>query len=132
MANGAVYSARDRALDHIGKALESREADMTRPPSAEALGYITSIAARDNLSADEVNAALSKYGNNHTAAKAIYAAAVRSGHKYIDTTTETAKAVSSLRNMAAQVERNFSPVSIGGASEGQRWVVKQSLSGRKL
>ena len=128
-ANGAVYAARDRALSSIEKALDAREAQLTKPPSAEALAYITSIAARDNLTADELQAAMDKYGkNNHTAAKAILGAAKRSGH-LVDDVTEVERDIAWLRNLAATTERAFSPFSISDGNSWTRWAAKQSFKG---
>lgn len=127
-ANGAVYAARDRALSSIEKALDAREAQLTKPPSAEAVAYITAISARDNLTADELQAAMDKYGSNHTAAKAILGAAKRSGHM-VDDVTEVERDIAGLRNLAANTERAFSPFSISDGNSWTRWAAKQSFRG---
>lgn len=123
-ASNAVYTQRDNAMNAIRAALASREAELTEAPSAEAVNYLAAIAGRENMSADEIGAALDRYGNTHAAQKAILCAAQRSGVSLTDTRTETERDIAALRELAAKVEREFSPLKFGNMSEGKRWLIK--------
>ena len=129
-ANNAVYAERDRAMNAINTALASREAELTEAPNAEAVNYLAAIANRDDMSADEINAALDRYGKTHTAQKAILSAAKRSGVSFMDTRTDTERDISALRELASTVEREFSPLKIGTVSDGQAWIVKAGMRGQ--
>ena len=129
-AKNAVYAERDRAMNAINTALAAREAELTEAPSAEAVNYLAAIAGRDDLTNDEVNAALDRYGKTHAAQKAIISAAKRSGVAFIDTRTDTERDIAALRDLTAQVEREFSPLKIGTVSDGQAWIVKAAMRGQ--
>lgn len=129
-ANNAVYAERDRAMNAINTALASREAELTEAPSAEAVNYLAAIAGRDDLSNDEINAALDRYGKTHAAQKAIISAGKRSGLTFIDSRTDTEQDIAALRNLAYKVEREFSPLKIGTLSDGQAWIVKADMRGQ--
>lgn len=129
-ANNAVYAQRDSAMNAIKTALASREAELTEAPSAEAVNYLAAIAGRDDLSNDEVNAALDRYGKTHAAQKAIISAGKRSGLAFTDTRTDTEQDIAALRDLASTVEREFSPLKISGTSEGGAWLVKAGMRGQ--
>lgn len=129
-ANNAVYAQRDSAMNAIKTALASREAKLTEAPSAEAVNYLAAIANRDDMSADEINAALDRYGKTHTAQKAILSAGKRSGLAFTDTRTDTEQDIAALRDLASTVEREFSPLKISGTSEGGAWLVKAAMRGQ--
>lgn len=129
-AKSAVYAERDRAMNAINTALASREAELTQAPSAEAVNYLAAISGRDDLSNDEINAALDRYGKTHAAQKAIISAGKRSGLSFIDTRTDTEQDIAALRGLASIVEREFNPLKISGKSEGGAWIIKAGIRGQ--
>lgn len=129
-AKSAVYAERDRAMNAIKTALASREAKLTEAPSAEAVNYLAAIAGRDDMTNDEVNAALERYGNTHAAQKAIISAGKRSGLSFIDTRTDTEQDIAALRDLASTVEREFNPLKISGTSDGGAWIIKAGMRGQ--
>ena len=129
-ANNAVYAQCKNAMNAINTALASREAELTEAPSAEAVNYLASIAGRDDLSNDEINAALDRYGKTHAAQKAIISAGKRSGLSFIDTRTDTEQDIAALRDLAYKVEREFTPLQMNGMSEGRAWIVKADMRGQ--
>ena len=129
-AKSAVYAERDRAMNAIKTALASREAKLTEAPSAEAVNYLAAISGRDDLSNDEINAALERYGNTHAAQKAIISAGKRSGLSFIDTRTDTEQDIAALRDLASTVEREFNPLKISGTSDGGAWIIKAGMRGQ--
>lgn len=130
VATNAVYAERDRAMNAVNAALASREAELTAPPSAEAVNYLASIAGRDDLSDDEVNSALDRYGKTHAAQKAIINAAKRSGVLIVDARTETERDIQALRELAARVEREFSPLKMSAVTDGKAWLIKAGMRGQ--
>lgn len=129
-AANAIYAQRKSAMNAINTALASREAELTQAPSAEAVNYLAAISGRDDLTKDEVNAALGRYGDTHAAQRAIISAAKRSGIHFADTRTQTEKEVAELRDLAYKVEHEFTPLRMNGMSEGMAWIVKAGMRGQ--
>ena len=127
----AIETQRETAMNAINAALASRENDLAAAPSAEAANYLTAISGRDDMSADEVNAALNLYGDTHAARKAILGAAKRSGVSITDATTETERDITALRELAATVEQEFSPLKFRNMSECASWLVKADIMGER-
>ena len=105
-ANSVVYGARERALSAIDREISRVSGDLSTPPSTEAANYIASIAQRNDLSADEVSAALSRY-KDHASQKAIKAAASRSGVNFGSYTQEEIY-LDELRALRGEVDRTYS------------------------
>ena len=128
-ANSAVFSARERALTSVEKAMNEARAELTRAPSSEAVSYLTSIASRNDMTADEINAAMDKYGGNHSVEKALLSAASRSGMHVLDTRTHAEKTIDDLRTMSGKVDRYFTPLNISNTSESGAWLARADIEG---
>lgn len=116
-AQDAVFNARARALDEISREMTVQSRKLTAPPSESAARYIASISGRDDLTADEVRAALDTY-TDHPTQHAVLAAAVRSGLKeYLDEKTETERYIDDIRKAESDVVRFFTPHSVGNATQ---------------
>lgn len=129
-AASAVYTAKERAMSAIESAMGKCEREMTKAPSAETVSFLATIANRDDLSKDEIAAALEHHGATHAAQKAIIAAAKRSGVYLADTRTEQEQDIAALRNLAGQVDSAFLPWRISSSSEANGWFVKMGLRGQ--
>ena len=107
-ADALVGRAADKALGIIDSEIEAAGGALVEAPSAEAVAYVSTIAARSNLSADEVAAGLSRY-RDHASQKAIKAAAVRSGLQQFGGTTAAEDYISDLRSLRDEAfgQRHF-------------------------
>ena len=115
-ARGIVGRAADRALGIIDKEIEEAGGMLVDAPSTEAANYITAIAARDNLTADEVNAGLARY-KDHASQKAIRAAAARSGLRDLAGMTDAEVYLSDLRSLRSDVAKTYTD-GFGNISDG--------------
>ena len=115
-ADALVGRAADKALGIIDSEIEAAGGALVEAPSAEAVAYVSTIAARSNLSADEVAAGLSRY-RDHASQKAIKAAAVRSGLQQFGGTTAAEDYISDLRSLRDDVAKTYT-AGFGGISEG--------------
>ena len=116
-AIGIVRDAGAKALSIIDAELEKAGGALVEAPSAEAANYVLTIAARDNMTADEVQAGLSKY-HDHASQKAIKAAAVRSGLHQFGGLTEAETYVADLRNLRDDVGRTYAPYGFSEITDG--------------
>ena len=128
MAFESIYAHRDAMLEAIDAELKNLDAAMAEAPSPEAAAYVAVIAARDDLTMNEYESAMAAYGGNHAAAKAIYAAAVRSGlHVYSTTPLDEYRAA--LSQAQKMVVGSVGFAEIVGMSDARAEFFAQTLAG---
>ena len=129
-----VESCRNTALNVIDKAIGEVTAALVEPPNEKALGYIMSIQGRDNLSPVEIEAALSVYGGNFAAVKAINSAAVRSGLTIHAATSQLERDYAALNDLRGKVSDFMSYERIAcdddAAHAVSKWVVSDFGEGK--
>ena len=121
-ADGIVHAAGGKALSVIDAELERAGGALVESPTTEAANYVATIAARDNLTVDEVRAALSKY-RDHSSQKAIKAAAKRSGIMDFGNTTEAEVYIDDLRHLREDVDKTFTTFSFADMSDGKASII---------
>ena len=126
-AASEIYQAHDAALSAIDAELAKASRAMTEPPTDEAARFIIAISSRDNLSEDEVMAALDRY-HGHAVEKAILSAASRSGLRGFPTTTAAENDVSDLRELAGAVDRFITPSNIETATDGKSALIENMFT----
>lgn len=119
----SVDIARDDALKAVDKALDEARNAITDAPTDDEARYIVAVAGRDDMTRDEIAAALSRY-KGHAAQHAIRAAAKRSGLKGIGITTEAERRLDALNAIRNAVEKDFAYYSILGSDHAKRGVIK--------
>ena len=129
-ATARVYAHMHAALDKIAEQKEAVKDRLTEPPSYEAAAYAAAIAARNDMTREEITAGLDHY-KDHLTQRAIFAAAKRSG--LIDTIgkTEAEQYGEDLDYMAEQVQRFICPLNISQAAgtEGRQIIERSVLEG---
>lgn len=127
-ANSRVYAIMHRALDAINEQKEAVKDKLIEPPTYEEAAYITAISGRDDLTREEINAALERYGNHNTQ-HAVLMAAKRSGFADYYNKTDAERYSEDLDFMAGQVGRIISPFNIAESTgaEGRQLVERGML-----
>lgn len=115
-AHADIFAARDKALSAIDRETERVMGDLSKAPSTEAANYIAAIAQRDDLSADEVSAALGRY-TDHASQKAIRSAAARSGLRCGSKTLEESY-IDDLRTLRKDVIDTYTPATFEDGTKG--------------
>ena len=125
----SVEMSRKEALEAIEAARKRATDALTEAPTNEEANYILSISGRDDLTENEIAAALNRY-SSHAAQRAIVAAANRSGKKLIVPSgmTEAEREISLLDDLENRVNDNFSLDKIANTSEGGRFVIGNSFT----
>lgn len=113
-AQQSVSIARDDALKVIGKARNEARSILTDAPTDEEARYIVAVQGRDDMTREEVEAALARY-KGHSAQHAIRAAAKRSGLKDIGITTEAERRIEMLDALNDRIGRDFNYYAIVGS-----------------
>lgn len=116
-ARACVNTARARAFNLIDRELNKAQTELVAAPSAEAANYVSSISGRSDLTADEVKAGLSRY-REHSAQKAIRAAAYRSGLKEYAGRTDAETYLADLRTLKDDVSKTYAQQMNGNLSAG--------------
>lgn len=116
-ARACVNAARARALNLIDGELDKAREELAAAPSADAANYVLSISHRSDLTADEIKAGLSRYPE-HSAQKAIRAAAVRSGLNEYAGSTDVELYLSDLRTLKDDVSETYAQQMHGNLSAG--------------
>ena len=113
--SASIGAAREKAMKAITRGMERTQKKLTDAPDSDATNYIVSISQRDDMTADEIEAALSRY-KGHAAQHAIRAAAKRSGVKQYAGPTDAEREMEAYRTLAGKVGEYFSPYAISGPS----------------
>ena len=116
-ARGIVEAARNEAYALLDAEIDAAGGALVEAPCADAANYAAAISARDDMTADEVQAALAKY-KDHASQRAIRAAARRSGLTQYAGATDAETYLADLRDLRADVSRTFDPLSFGNLSDG--------------
>ena len=124
----SVGAARDDALKVIDKEIASARRKMVDAPSADEANYISAISQRDDMTREEVGAALDRY-TSHAAQHAIRAAAKRSGLKDVSLATDVERHIDDLHHLRANVVQEFDYFNILNASPTRRHIVRDSFKG---
>lgn len=127
-AHNRIYANMYRALDVIKEQKEAVKDKLIEPPTYEEAAYITAISGRDDLTREEINAALERYGNHNTQ-HAVLMAAKRSGFPDYYDKTDAERYSEDLDYMAEQVGRLISPFNIpeSAGAEGRQLVERGML-----
>ena len=113
--SAAIGQAREKAMDAITRGLDRAQKKLTDAPTAEAANYIVAISQRDDMTADEIAAALDRY-KGHAAQHAIRAAAKRSGVTQYVGQTDAEREVEAYRALAGAVGQYFTIFAIEGGA----------------
>lgn len=128
MAEQSIYAHRTAMLEAIDAEIENLNAAMAEAPSTDAAAYVAVIASRDDLTQGEYESAMAAYGTNHAAAKAIKAAAHRSG-LYVSAYSPLEEYRAALAQAREMVIKNVTLFGIMGMSEGRAEFTAQTLAG---
>lgn len=104
---------RSKAFAALDAATAAIRSDMTKAPSAEAVAVINALAARSAVAPEEIDAVLSKYGDNYLAYNAIRDIAASCGYHGVEEHPNTGdlREVQSSKSMVSKM-------TLTGAEEG--------------
>lgn len=114
---GAVAAVINEQIDNI-------KATMAEAPSADAVNTVQMLALRDDITADEINVVLEKYGENYQAAKAIISVAASKGLRGWSCSADSR--LEDLENLRSVMRRTINATSAenGHASNGYLEMLK--------
>ena len=124
--SAAIGAAREKAMNEITRGLERAQKKLTDAPTAEAANYILSISQRDDMTEDEIAAALDRY-KGHAAQHAIRAAAKRSGVQRYVGKTDAEREVEAYRALAGVVGEYFSIYQIEGGAGVRNLLTRETF-----
>ena len=127
-AKVGISTAYERAVDAIDRDMAAAEAKLVSAPSTEAANYCLAISGRDDMTEDEVAAALNRYPD-HATQHAVLAAAKRSGLHGFAGLTAVEMDIERLRSLRQDVDASFTVWNISGSSEGSRYLRRAAFGG---
>ena len=121
-----IAAAREKAMREITRGLDRAQKKLTDAPTTEAANYIVAISQRDDMTADEIAAALDRY-KGHAAQHAIRAAAKRSGVTQYVGLTDAEREVDAYRSLAGAVGEYFSLYQITSGAGVRNALTRQNF-----
>lgn len=104
--NEKAYDLKAKALNIIDSSIDALRQEKTAPPSVEATNYITLLKTRDDITDHDIDDAISAYGDNYSALKAIHSIA-----KDKDIKVDVYSAVDTILNGLNEVKANVQRMS---------------------
>lgn len=117
----------DAAVAIIDEQTDAIKASMAEAPSADAVNTVQMLALRDDITADEINVVLEKYGENYQAAKAIISVAASKGLRGWSCSADSR--LEDLENLRSVMRRTINATSAenGHASNGYLEMLKLQI-----
>lgn len=117
-AHSRIYAHMYRALNAIKEQKEAVKDKLVEPPTYEEAAYIAAISGRDDMTREEINAALERFGN-HSTQHSVLMAAKRSGLADYYEKTDAERYSEDLDFMAEQVGKIISPFNISKSADAE-------------